>query len=103
MKFTLVFSKSETEDVTLSCIFAPCLIWRLGKRTLLNPHPSYPLYQSGDLQNLIVSRAIGKSIRESSKKMCLIAHATGYGTERCLERLTQDLLAEGFEPEIVEI
>ena len=103
MRFTLVFSKSETDDVALSCIFAPCLIWKMGQRTLLNPHPSYPLYQRGDFQNLISSRAVGKSIKESSKKMCLITHAIGHGTERCLERLTEDLLAEGFAPEIVEI
>ena len=103
MRFTLVFSKSETADISLSCIFAPCLIWKMGQRTLLNPHPTYPLYQKGDFQYLINSRAIGKSIKRSSKKMCLITHTTGHGTKRCLERLISDLLEVGFRPEIVEI
>ena len=103
MKFTLVFSGHENEELSVGSIFVPCLLWTRGRAKILNPHPENPLYQKGDFQDLLERTAIGDRIKGASKGMCLVVHDRGHGTSDCLKNLEQDLADSGFETEVVNI
>lgn len=101
MKFTIVFPSHESSDLSLAAVFIPCLVWMEGKYQLLNPHPENPHYQKGDLHTLFMDTVIKQRIADHTKKVTLVAHSTGHGTQECLELLIQDLQAEGFEPTVI--
>jgi hypothetical protein len=101
MKFTLIFTSHENNDLTLGCIFVPSLLWVRGQRKLLNPHPNVPLYQKSDFQGLLENTDVGSEINQSRKRMCLVVHEIGHGTSACLKLLKEDLLESGFEPKVV--
>lgn len=101
MKFTLIFSGAESADLSIGCVYAPCLLWKVGGRTVLNPHPDFPLYRKGDFHHLIETAAVGAKIKESERQMCLVVHKLGHGTPDCLKALNEDLLQYGFEPTVV--
>ena len=103
MKFTLVFSGDEGFDCTVGCVFASSLVWKVGNRTVFTPHPEQPLYQRQDLQNLIEQTGLGRKIQSSNKKMCLVVHDFGHGSDACLLALERDLVDCGFEPTIQRI
>ena len=103
MKFTLVFSGKEHEHLAIGCVFAPCLLWKEGQRTVLIPHPDYPLYKSEDFQHLLRSTAIGEKITNSNREMVLVVHEIGHGTDKCLSSLRADLVDSGFEVTLVRL
>lgn len=103
MKFTLVFSGEEGFDCSVGCVFASSLVWKLGKRTILSPHPKQPLYRRRDLHYLIDKTEVGQIIRSSKKNMCLVVHNFGHGSDACLIKLESDLIDCGFTPKIQHI
>ena len=53
MKFTLVFPSGEGTDLSIGLVFAPCVLWVIGSKILLNPHRENPHYLPGDFQDLL--------------------------------------------------
>jgi hypothetical protein len=96
MKFTLAFSGSDHEHLVIGCVFAPCLLWKEGLITILNPHPNYPLYRTGDFQELLKSTVTGERILSSGRHVALVVHSNGYGTAKCLNSLKSDLEQASF-------
>jgi hypothetical protein len=101
MKFTIVFPSHEAEDLSIAAVFTPCLVWKEGKRELLNPHPQEPNYLKGDLKNLLAKTEIGKRLSDSTQKVTVIAHSTGHATWQDLEHLVTDLEGSGFTVTVV--
>jgi hypothetical protein len=101
MKFTIVFPSHESSDLSIAAVFTPCLVWKEGKKQLLNPHPDNPNYQKGDLQQLFAETAVKDRIAKHTKKVTVVAHSTGNGTEEHLGLLVKDLEDVGFEVNIV--
>jgi hypothetical protein len=101
MKFTIVFPSDESSDLSIAAVFTPCLVWKEGRYQLLVPHPERPHYEKGDLHALFVDTVVRQRIADHSKKVTVVAHSTGHGTQEYLELLLQDLRDEGFEPEVV--
>ena len=103
MKFTLVFPSEEAEDLSIAALFTPCLTWYEGQRELLNPHPEDPGYRRGDLQRLFADEILAKRIAGHSKKVVLVAHNNGHGTEQNLTDLTADLSELGYISELIRL
>ena len=103
MKSTLVFPTEEAEDHSIAALFTPCLTWYEGQRELLNPHREDPEYRRGDLQHLLANDALAKRISGHSKKVVLIAHNNGHGTEQNLTDLTANLSELGYICESIRI
>jgi hypothetical protein len=101
MKFTIVFPSRESSDLSIAAVFIPSLVWMEGKRKLLNPHPKNPHYEQGDLQRLFMDTAIMKRIADHTKKVTVVAHSTGHGTQDYLDLLLEDLRDQGFEPAVI--
>lgn len=101
MKFTLIFSGAESADLSIGCVYAPCLQLKVGGRTVLNPHPDFALYRKGDFHQLVETAAVGAKMKASEKQMCLVVHSLGYGTRDCLKALNEELLQFGFETTVV--
>lgn len=101
MKFTIVFPSHESSDLSVAAVFTPCLVWKEGMYQLLIPHPESPHYEKGDLIALFKDTAVKQRIAGYTKKVTVIAHSTGHGTEAYLDLLLQDLREEGFEPTVV--
>lgn len=102
MKFTIVFPSHEGEDLSIGAVFTPCLAWMEGRQIIFIPHPEYPHYKGGDVQELIDHPSMKGRIAEDSRNVTLIVHPTGYGTAADLDGLLKDLRAEGFEAKVVK-
>ena len=98
MKFTLVF---ESTDLSLAAVFIPCLVWQEGSREILNPHPENPHYVRGDVGKVLAIPEIKSRLSNTSKKVTVVCHPTGHGTEAYLMDIQGDLHRLGFEPLIV--
>lgn len=101
MKFTIVFPSHESEDLSVAAVFTPCLVWKIGSKEILNPHPENPHYQRGDLKQLLDETDISKRISDHTKRVTVVAHTIGHGTSQYLQDLVADLKKEGFEPSAV--
>ena len=105
MKFTLVFPSDESSDLSIGVIFAPCLIWTIGKKYILSPHKKNPHYVPGDFQDLLLKisndRLINFNIEINlGKKIFVVVQDIGHGTEEYLRDLTIDIQKSGFELQI---
>jgi hypothetical protein len=105
MKFTLVFPSDEASDLSIGVIFAPCLIWTIGNKHILNAHSSNPHYVLGDFQELILKITNNKKInfdvnRSLGRKIFVVVHDIGHGTEDYLRDLVSDIQKSGFRPVI---
>ena len=97
MKFTIVFPSPESADLSIGAVFIPCLVWIEGKHEILNPHPENPHYLKGDFQKLMLAMDIKSRIATHTKKVTVVAHSTGHGTQEYLGNLVSDLESEGFQ------
>jgi hypothetical protein len=84
MKFTLVFPTHEATDLSLAAFFVPCLVWMEGAKPLENPH-----------------RELKGRLSDTSRKVTVVCHPTGHGTEAYLKDILSDLGDMGFEPIVV--
>ena len=105
MKFTLVLPSDEASDLSIGVVFAPCLIWTIGKKHILNAHRKNPHYVLGDFQTLLVKISNDKSINFYSehnlgKKIFVVVHDCGHGTEGYLNDIVIDIQKSGFRPVI---
>jgi hypothetical protein len=72
-----------------------------GTTELLNPHREDPEYRKGDLKKILNLGNIRSRIASYTKKVTVVAHSTGHGTEQNLDDLVSDLEDEGFEVTLV--
>jgi hypothetical protein len=91
MKFSIVFSSEEGEDLSIGCVFAPCILWKLGRRTLLNPHRQNPHYLKGDIEHFLNETGYSQRIPELERRVCVVVHPNGHGTDEYLQLLVTDL------------
>ncbi len=101
MKFTLVFPTHEATDLSLAAVFVPCLVWMEGANQLKNPHPQNPHYLRGDLQEIFASQNLRERLSDTSRKVTVVCHPTGHGTEEYLKDILFDLRDMGLEPIVV--
>ena len=101
MKFTLIFSTHEATDLSLAAVFVPCLVWMEGAKQLKKPHPKNPHYLRGDLQKILVSQDLKGRLSDTSRKVTVVCHPTGHGTEAYLKDILSDLWDMDFEPIVV--
>ena len=101
MKFSIVFPSDEGEDLSVGCVFAPCILWKVGRRTLLNPHPQNPHYLKGDIKNFLSETGYSQRIRHLERAVCVIVHPNGHGTDEHLQLLVTDLEEMRFSVTVV--
>ena len=106
MKFTLVFPSSESTDLSIGLVFAPCILWVIRNKILLNPHRENPHYLPGDFQTLLLflkegNYLIDESTERQRKKIFLIVHDIGHGIQSYLDDLIRDISESQFEPVLV--
>lgn len=106
MKFTLVFPSGEGFDLSVGLVFAPCVIWKIGRRTLLNPHREDPHYLPGDFQDLLkllIARKYldNSQLQQHGVKIHVIVHEVGHGVQSYLDDLVNDIAQSGFTPIVV--
>jgi len=103
MKFTLVFPSNEASDLSIGVIFVPCLVWTLGNKYFSNPHSDNPDYLPGDFQDLVIKLSqkveLNFQIKEHlGRKLFVIVHEVGHGTDTYLQDLLIDIEKVGFLP-----
>jgi hypothetical protein len=101
MKFTLIFPATESTDLSVGLVFAPCPMWVVGEKILLNPHPSDPSYQIGDFKQLLGhlknNNMILNDLRKEIDTIFIIVHHVGHGTSTDLYNLISEIKQLGFE------
>ena len=101
MYFTLLFDSGHGPTEIYELAFHPCPVWFKGGQTgfdepiCIPPHRG-PAYQSGDFRLLLDSREI-----KNDRKVKVICHAEGHGTQKDLETLVSDIELEGFTPIVI--
>ncbi len=98
MHFTLVFQSHESEDLSISICFVPCICWVKGKDIVLNPHGENPVYKEGDLENFLLFSGFSPV----EKNVAIIVHPEGHGTLQDLNLLKKDLSILGFTYQIMQ-
>jgi len=103
MKFTLVFPSNEGSDLSIGLVFAPCLVWTIGNKHFSNPHRDNPHYLPGDFQDLVIKLSqksdLNFNIKENfGRKLFVIVHKVGHGTDTYLKDLLVDIEKVGFLP-----
>ena len=103
MKFTIVLPSNEASDLSVGCLFIPCLVWTLNRRTINGPHRATPDYLHGDFQRLLEHPKIRGKIASHSRDVVVVVHPIGNGTEGILEKLLSDVNEAGFNPVVVRL
>lgn len=96
LKFTLVFQTHESRDLSIACLFTPCLKWVWGGSTLNVPHPDEPHYLTGDFRELLTLPAIAPCLPGLGSAILLVIHTEGHGTREDLNRLVADIQNAGY-------
>jgi hypothetical protein len=97
MHFTLVFQSQESEDLSISICYIPCISWIKGKEIILTPHADQPNYQSGDLEEFLIRF----NLKPIVKKVIVIVHPNGHGSQNDLDLLIDDLNELDFTHQVV--
>ena len=104
MKFTLIFPSTESTDLSVGLVFAPCPMWVIGEKILLNPHPSDPSYQNGDFKQLLGylkdKDLIPSEHHKADDKIIIIVHHYGSGTSSDLYNLVSEIKVHGLDVKI---
>lgn len=101
MKFTVVFNSHESKDYSYGLIFDPCPEWVKTGEHLLSLNSDNPKYQLGSIKKLIKKENIDIDNDLISRKVKLIVHDIGNGSEHDLHTLQEDLKNEGFIPNVI--
>jgi hypothetical protein len=103
MKFTLVFPSNEASDLSIGMIFVPCLVWIIGNKQFFKPHSDNPHYLPGDFQDLVMKLSKKSKLnfeikKNLGRKLFVIVHEVGHGTDTYLKDLLFDIEKAGFLP-----
>ncbi len=98
MKFTLVFENNqEGSGASYDLLFAPCPIWAMGEKTIINLNPSDPHLNPG-----CISRLIEQEKLQAVKKCVIIVHSIGHGGIESLDILKSELKAAGIKYGVID-
>ena len=103
MKATLVFQSHESVDLSVGMVFIPCICWVIGDKIISNDHPESPNYNKGDFQKLVKLSQFSHLKDTLKKKLILVIHPDGHGTDADIARLIQDIKMEFYEVVIINI
>lgn len=103
MKFTIVLPSHENTDLSIAAVYISCLVWKEGNRELLSPHSQQPLYQRGDLQQVLAVPQLRDRLAQDQRHAVVVCHPIGHGTENCLDGLLTDLKKLGYQPGVVRL
>jgi hypothetical protein len=103
MKFTIVFPSHESRDLSIGCVFAPCLVWTMGSRKIDIPHPRIPNYIAGYFQSLASRSEIRNQIESHSNNVVVVVQPTGHGSHEDLQLLLADIRKSDLEPVLVHM
>lgn len=101
MKFTLVFPSHESKDLSIGCLFTPCLQWVWGAETISVPHPDQPHYLSGDFQELLQTPELVPHLPSEGETILVAIHSEGIGTEDDLQHLLADIQKASYRAKSV--
>ena len=101
MYFTLLFEKEEGPTEIYELVFHPCPVWFKGGSTGLDeavciPSHRGPHYVMGDFRCLLDNTGI-----ERNRKVGIVCHDSGHGTEEDLNLLMSEMKSEGFSPQLM--
>jgi hypothetical protein len=110
MYFTLLFEKPDGPTEIYELVFHPCPVWFRGGQTSLEdavctpPHRG-PRYVMGDfrclLDNAEIMAKIPAGLNEEKRKVGIVCHESGYGSEEDLNLLMSEMKSEGFSPQLM--
>ena len=103
MKFTIVMPSKESEDLSIGCLFIPCLVWKINQHQSLVPHRDIPHYLPGDFQHMLEKTKLMGRVGDQSKRVALVTHRIGHGTEQYRDQLQADIEAAGFQTVLVDL
>ena len=93
----------ESEDLSFGVVLIPCICLVRGDRVLLDPHPNRLHFRKGDLQDFLDRTGTRSLLDLKEKRVTVVAHPVGHGTQRDLELLQEDLWEAGFEPTLLRL
>ena len=101
MYFTLLFEKEEGPTEIYELVFHPCPVWFKGGSTGLDeavciPSHRGPHYVMGDFRCLLDNTEI-----ERNRKVGIVCHDSGHGSEEDLNLLMSEMKSEGFSPQLM--
>ena len=101
MYFTLLFEKEEGPTEIYELVFHPCPVWFKGGSTGLDeaiciPSHRGPHYVMGDFRCLLDNAEI-----ERNRKVGIVCHDSGHGSEEDLNLLMSEMKSEGFSPQLM--
>ena len=91
MQFTFVFESTEGKNSSYLLCFVPCPVWKKGDKEIINLHPEFPHFKSGDIKSLIKKENL-----HELKKVALVVHETGHGSETDLDCILAELSELGI-------
>jgi len=103
MKFTIVMPSMESEDLSIGCLFIPCLLWKINQREILVPHRNNPHYLPGDFQYMLDETRLKDRVGKHSKRVVLVTHGIGHGTTSYREQLRTDIESVGFQIILIDL
>jgi hypothetical protein len=92
MQFTFVFESIEGQNSSYLLCFIPCPVWKKGDKEIINLHPEFPHLKSGDIKSLIEKENL-----RGLKKVALVVHETGHGSEKDLDCVVLELTDLGID------
>ena len=103
MHFTVVFDSQERLALAFGLVFKPTPVWVHDEEELIILRRDHAAYVLGDLRRLLEQPTLQRQDLLASRKVAVVVHDSGYGTERDLTTLVTDLQAESFEPRVVPL
>lgn len=101
MYFTLLFETDSGPTEIYELCFHPSVLWFRNGQEFSKPH-SGPSFQEGDFAFLLNHAGINSEIMDVNqnsrpRKVLVIGHQSGYGTEKDLESMVNEITSFGFE------
>ena len=102
MYFTLLFESAHGPTVIYELVFHPSPVWFKGGSTgqldeaVCIPSHRGPHYVMGDFRCLLDNAEI-----ERNRKVGIVCHDSGHGSEEDLNLLMSEMKSEGFSPQLM--
>ena len=104
MYFTLLFETEDGPTETYELCFHPAGVWFKNGQQFCQPHTG-PSFQEGDFSYLLKHAGIDAGITDVNqnsrpRRVLVICHQSGYGTEKDLDFMVNEIASCGFEAKI---
>ena len=100
MYFTLLFETEDGPTEIYELCFHPAVVWFKNGQEFCQPHAG-PSFQEGDFSYLLKHAEI-TNVNQNSRprRVLVICHQSGYGTEKDLDSMVNEITSCGFETKI---